>query len=371
MQRQLLEARLRFVKILKVVVDEWDQDLTDINELRQERMDIQLLSDAEWLRFFRFTQGEVHLLVDALDLPEIISDENHIQEDRVTALCMLLRRLAYPCRLVDMEREFGWEASRVSSISFRFDPHRLTPHKLAEFTRIFIAKGCPVPSIAAIIDGTLKKTARPSRNQRILFNGWKRIHCLKYHLVVSPDGIIIHVYSPVEGRRHDATVLKESGLLDILDKHFWGPNGERYFIYGDPAYQTGAHIMAPYKGAHLTEDKRAWNAQMSKIQEPVEWMFKEVNSVFKFLNFSENQKVLLSPCGLFYMVPVLLTNAHTILHLPQTPRYFNCTPPSLNEYFHGDAVDDEDLDAWCMTAPWTAMDSAEDDSDGEGEDEEE
>jgi hypothetical protein len=189
--------------------------------------------------------------------------------------------------------------------------------------------------------------------------------------VVSPDGIVIHVYGPVEGRRHDATVLRESGLLDILDAHFWGPNGERYFVYGDPAYQTGSHIMAPYKGAHLTEDQRAWNAQMSKIREPVEWMFKEVNSVFKFLNFSENQKVLLSPCGLFYMVAVLLTNAHTILHRPQTPRYFNCTPPSLNEYFRGDAVDDDDLDKWCMTAPWTAMDVAGGDSDEEGEDEDE
>jgi hypothetical protein len=53
MQRQLLEARARFAKILKVVVDEWDQDFDDVGKANRERMDIRLLSDAEWLRFFR------------------------------------------------------------------------------------------------------------------------------------------------------------------------------------------------------------------------------------------------------------------------------------------------------------------------------
>jgi hypothetical protein len=146
---------------------------------------------------------------------------------------------------------------------------------------------------------------------------------------------------------------------------FWGPNGERYFVYGDPAYQTGGHIMAPYKGAQITEEQRAWNAKMSKIREPVEWMFKEVNSVFKFLNFSENQQVLVSPCGLFYMVALLLTNAHTILHRPQTPQYFRCTPPSLQEYFHGEPIDDEVMDDWCQTAPWGEVDIAPDDDSGD------
>jgi hypothetical protein len=147
--------------------------------------------------------------------------------------------------------------------------------------------------------------------------------------LVTPDGIIIHVFGPVEGRRHDATLLKESGLTALLETHFWGPNGEHYFVYGDPAYQTAGHIMSPFKGAQITEAQRTWNAKMSKIREPVEWMFKEVNSAFKFLNFSDNHKVLLSPCGLFYMVAVLLTNTHTILYGSQTSQYFACPIPRL------------------------------------------
>ena len=43
MQRQLLEARLHFAKILKVIVDEWNQDFDNIAEVSQERMDIWLV----------------------------------------------------------------------------------------------------------------------------------------------------------------------------------------------------------------------------------------------------------------------------------------------------------------------------------------
>ncbi|KAF7344025.1 hypothetical protein MVEN_01692000 [Mycena venus] len=205
-------------------------------------------------------QEEVHVLAKALDLPDVIECmQKQIKEDRVMALCMLLRCLAYPSRLVDIEFQFGWGPVEFHGITcleaatiwhrwkylLCFDSEHLTLDVLVHFAATFTCKGCPIDLIVAIINGTLKKIAHPSQNQHIVFNGWKRMHCLKYHLVVMPDGIIIHIFSPVEGWRHDATLLWQSGLLDILDKHFWGPNGKMYFIYGDPAYPTAGHIMAP------------------------------------------------------------------------------------------------------------------------------
>jgi hypothetical protein len=47
------------------------------------------------------------------------------------------------------------------------------------------------------------------------------MHCLKYHVIISPDGMIIHVFGPIEGRRHDETCFKGSGVLKVLEKHFW------------------------------------------------------------------------------------------------------------------------------------------------------
>lgn len=282
---------------------------------------------------------------------------------------MLLHRLVSPERLCDVEMQFGWERTRFSRITrltalflydrwkhlLRFDSRRLTPSKLDEYAQIVKNKGCPLDCVVGFIDGTLEDTARPSRNQRIVYNGWKRKHCLKYHVVTSPDGLVIHVYGPVEGRRHDATVFKQSGLEAILSKHFWAPDGRRLFIYGDPAYAVTGHVLAPYKGLSLDHGQRKFNSTMSKVRETVEWTFKEANAQFPFFNFSSNQKLLLQPVGLFYLVGLLLCNCHTILHRPQIPQYFNCTPPTLSEYFQGEPIDDEDLDSWCLTSPWEEL----------------
>ncbi|KIJ40659.1 hypothetical protein M422DRAFT_104672, partial [Sphaerobolus stellatus SS14] len=244
-------------------------------------------------------------------------------EDSVTALCMLLRHLAHPAHLINIQMEFGWEKTRLSRITaltaifiwhqwkhlLCFDPTRLMREKLQSFAHAIQAKGALLDCIAAIIDGTLQKNARPVRNQCIVFNGWKCIHCLKYHIVISPDGIIIHVYGPVEGRRHDEAVFKESGLAALLEEHFWTPNNHPLFMYGDPAYSMSGHIMAPYKGPAITPQQQAFNAAMSKIREPVEWTFKEITQQFSYLDFSCSQKILLTPCGLFYLISLLLCNA--------------------------------------------------------------
>jgi hypothetical protein len=213
-----------------------------------------------------------------------------------------------------------------------------------------------------MIDGTLRKNARPVHNQRVLFNGWKRIHCLKYHAILAPDGIVIHIYGPVEGRRHDETVFQQSGVTQILEKHFWTVDGRALFIYGDPAYSVSAHVLAPYKGATVTAEQSAFNSAMSHCRETVEWAFREVVQQFPFLDFSRNQKFLLSPCGLYYLVAMLLANAHTILHEPQITQYFRCKPPTLEEYFTGGPIDDDELDQWCLDTPWSEEEVPEDDA---------
>lgn len=262
--------------------------------------------------------------------------------------------------------QFGWERSRFSRIThitalslwnrwkhlLRFNPQRLSPVKLAQFGCVFRDKGAPLDVVVAIIDGTLQKNARPVYNQRLGFNGWKCMHCLKYHAVLSPDGLVIHVYGPVDGRRHDETVFKQSGLSDLLEKHFWSPTGEPLYLYGDLGYSVGPHILCPFKGPVLTPEQKAFNYRMSRVREPVEWIFKEVNQQFEFLDFSRSQKILLTPCALFYMVALLLCNAHTILHNPQIPQYFSCQPPTLEEYFVGGPIEDAELDQWCLDSPW-------------------
>ena len=79
------------------------------------------------------------------------------------------------------------------------------------------------------------------------------------------------------------------------------------------------------------------NAQahrMDCVREVVEWGFKEVSQQFAFLDFKANQKILLQPCAVYYLVAILFCNAHTILHIPQIPQYFACSPPTSATSVH-------------------------------------
>lgn len=225
------------------------------------------------------------------------------------------------------------------SFLLHFDPRRLTPEKLAYFARIIHRKGAPLNTCWGFVDGTFEFVARPVRNQRILYNGWKRGHGLKFQTVIGPDGIRAHVYGPIEGRRHDETLYKYSEFTRLLEEHSHAPDGTPLVIYGDPAYGLSKHLICPYKGLGLTASEKAFNGQMSKVREAVEWSFAEINNLFAFLTYGKNLKVLLQPVGVYSLVAFLLCNAHTILHGSQISTYFECPPPTLGEYFNGTAED--------------------------------
>ena len=75
---------------------------------------------------------------------------------------------------------------------------------------------------------------------------------------MTPNGLIAHMFGPVEGRRYDAFMLGMSDLLKQLQR-FTLPNGEPYVIYGDPAYGLSRNILSPFCGAHLTAGEQEFN----------------------------------------------------------------------------------------------------------------
>ena len=153
------------------------------------------------------------------------------------------------------------------------------------------------------MDGTVRPICRPGKNQRVVYNGRKRIDALKFQSVVAPIGLIANLYGPVEGRRHNSTVLAMSGLLHQLEQHSFRPGGETLWLYGDPAYPHRVHLQRPFVS--------------------VEWVFGD----------KKNLKTGLSSVGNIYSVCALLQNALACLHSSNTAKYFNLHPPALNEYF--------------------------------------
>ena len=66
----------------------------------------------------------------------------------------------------------------------------------------------------------------------------------------------------------------------------------------------------------------------------VEWVFEEIVTYFKFIDFKEDLKIGLSPVGKTYAVCALLQNASTYLYGSNTGKYFGTEPPTLEFYFN-------------------------------------
>ena len=65
-------------------------------------------------------------------------------------------------------------------------------------------KDIPLKTAGGLIDGTVRSICRPSVNQRVVYNGHKRVHALKFQSILTPDGMIESLIGPKEGKRHDA-----------------------------------------------------------------------------------------------------------------------------------------------------------------------
>lgn len=176
---------------------------------------------------------------------------------------MFLRRFCYPNRLVDCMQFFGrspCEVSRFANLIMHhlydnfghltstFNHHRLTPGVLERFAQAVTTKGGALPDTWGFLDGTVRPIARPTWNQRQVYNGHKRVHALKFQGVMTPDGIISHLTGPWVGRRHDSRMLSESGLYHELEQHAHGTDGRAMHLYGDPAYSLSTYIISPFKG---------------------------------------------------------------------------------------------------------------------------
>ena len=136
-----------------------------------------------------------------------------------------------------------------------------------------------------------------------------------------------------EGRRHDAGILVDSGLLHDLEQHAFSPAGQPMCLYGDLAYPLRVHLQTPFHHLPLMPLMEEYNKSMSEVRIAVEWLFGDVINSFKFLDFKKNLKIGLSSIGKMYVVCTLLRNAKTCLYGNQTSDFFELDPPTLQDYF--------------------------------------
>ena len=97
-----------------------DRDRTIRQRLRQPQREKSGSNGA--MSCWRFQQklrlrNDIYNLADVLSLPDRIVCYNGVNVDMVDALCIFLKRFAYPCRYVDMIPRFGSPEPQMCMIS--------------------------------------------------------------------------------------------------------------------------------------------------------------------------------------------------------------------------------------------------------------
>lgn len=125
---------------------------------------------------------------------------------------MLLKRVAYPCRLSDMIPRFGRPVSVISLITndvidYIYDVHGhlitqwnqdlLNHRALQRYADAISGQVAPLDNCFGFVDGTVRPISRPEQRQRIVYNGHKRVHALKFQSLSLPNGLIGNLYGPV------------------------------------------------------------------------------------------------------------------------------------------------------------------------------
>ncbi len=309
------------------------------------KFDIENFSDSQCKALFRFVKDDLIELTSLVALPHEYRAQNGIIWSPLEGTCMLLRRLCYPGRLVDMAPYFGHSESDCSLIvnNMLADVHHHFSYLISDVNQPWMdhehycaavsRRGAPVDNIYGFIDGTLRQICRPGQKQREMFSGHKRRHGLKFQHVMLPNGIVCHSFGPFPGSRHDASMYGMS-QLDVQLAAVKGSDGRQLAIYGDAAYPVRPWLFAPFPehNAHFNAQKKAFNVAMSPIRTAVEWGFGKLTTYFAFVNFYANLKLHLQPLGHYFQVATLMANCHTCCYGSEVSTYFGILPLSLKNY---------------------------------------
>ena len=84
-------------------------------------------------------------------------------------------------------------------------------------------KRAPLNNCLEFVDDTVRTMPMPDEKQRIIYNGNKRVHSLKFQSAITPNGMVANLYDLVEGRRHDSGMLGDFCLTNELQQLATGP----------------------------------------------------------------------------------------------------------------------------------------------------
>lgn len=160
---------------------------------------------------FRFKKEDIPRLKTVLTIPYEIRIKRCTSCSGLEALCILLKRFAFPVRYCDMVPLFGRSVPELCRIvyfmiNFIFERNHfrltswnqsfLSRENLQLYANSIHDKRAPLTNCFGFIDGTVRPICSPGTNQREVYNGHKRVHALKFQSICLPNGMIANLSGP-------------------------------------------------------------------------------------------------------------------------------------------------------------------------------
>ena len=86
----------------------------------------------------------------------------------------------------------------TKKMSFTIQPHfLLSPPKLQGYADAISERGAALDNCFGFMDRAVRPICMPATHQRVVYNGHKRIHALKFQAVALPNRMIANLHGPV------------------------------------------------------------------------------------------------------------------------------------------------------------------------------
>ena len=169
-----------------------------------------------------------------------------------------------------------------------------------------------------------------------MFSGDKWYHNHGVLGSVAPDGMMYDFFDGPLGRNNDRQFMNASQLNDSMNtvcSLIWLV-GNMYYAYTDKGFTTDTNIKSAHHGpAIVTPQQFRDNMMMSSVRVCIEWSFTKLKQVAPILTRKSILRLGAINVPKLLRVAQLQTNVHTCLKQSQTGLFFNCSAPTLEQYF--------------------------------------
>lgn len=315
-------------------------------------------------RFRFYSPEDVRIFIQGFRIPSNIK----IQRYKFTAdevVMISLSRLSYPLRWADIKDRFPDKCRKALKLAFYWflefcivnwgylvlnnreywvprmvDSAEAIRIKLSELPREDWRIVVPPAdqqggfSIFAFIDNTMISMSRPGGGpitdgesaprvskevQQAWWTGWKKLHGMKWQSITMANGMDFEIWGPVSVRHPDAYTLNHSKIEEKLEQCQQG-NNLQFKIHGDSAYFDDEYLAT------------GGGRGMASVRESIEWSYKDLKNTWKVCEWKICLKLKNQPIAKMMLVCFILKNVLTTFYGCQTAEYFQCMPPTFDDY---------------------------------------